>query len=158
MKVKRSYAIELNNVLSRADQVFKAPITGRFYYMVSYNRKLTEEERKLTLEAFPYDENFVAYESKRIEMLNKAGVYSNADIEKLSPEARSDLEAAVTKWRDDNIDVIKAEEAIDVERNKFLDEDIDLNLKTFTPDELPEIIAEDNWAVYNILEPLIKEA
>lgn len=156
MKIKRSYAVALNNVLNNADKLFKAPIAGRFYYMVSTNKKATADEVKLTMEAFPYDEKYLEYEQRRINMLNEAGVYRNSDIPNLSEEARKDLEERITKFRDENLDVIKNEEAIDAERAKFMEEEIDLPLRTISIDDLPEIVAEDNWGVYNVIEPLIE--
>jgi nitrogenase subunit NifH len=53
MKVKRSYALDLNAVLANSVNNFEKPISGRFRYMVSNNLKVTGEERKAVIEAFP---------------------------------------------------------------------------------------------------------
>ena len=44
MKVKRSYALDLNAVLANSVNNFEKPISGRFRYMVSNNLKVTGEE------------------------------------------------------------------------------------------------------------------
>lgn len=157
MKIKRSYAVALNNVLQNARALFKSPIAGRFLYMVSTNKKLVEEEVKLTLEAFPYDQKYTDFENERIKMLNEAGIFQNSDIAKLTDEQRIDLENRVNKLREANADAIKAEEDISVERNKFLDEEIDLPLRTIGIEDVPEIVAEDNWGIFDILSPIIEE-
>ena len=45
----------------------------------------------------------------------------------------------------------------DAQRNEFLAESIEVDLKTVKPEEVPEIVDGDGWKIYSILDPMIKE-
>lgn len=158
MKVKRSYAMGLYDVLSNAQYVFGSAVTGRFRYMCSHNRKVTEEECKLVDEAFPLDSGFVDYERRRRSILNDAGIHSDDDLKKLSADEVKALEDAVIKLRGECSDAISAQQAIDAERAKFCDEEIDIDLRKIGMADIPEITAENHWAVWDLIEPLVDES
>lgn len=158
MEVKRSFALNLYEILSNAQSVFGKPVTGKFRYVVSKNRKLCEDEAKITEEAFPNDPGFEKFEAERLDILREAGIHSNADVAKLDPEVRISLENRIIKLREEHIDACNAQDAIVAERNKFCDETISLPLATFSVNDIPPIIAENDWAIWEILEKLMVDS
>ena len=49
-------------------------------------------------------------------------------------------------------DAIKAQDEINKAKAETLDEDVEVELRTITPEELPTIVIEnDDWQVWNIL-------
>lgn len=163
MKLTRRKILDMNLVLMNAEQVFKKPIMGRFYYAVTKNRTITEEERKLTLEAYPYDGKYIEYEQKRDAMLTEAvsnrpeGVTVNQALAMLPVEQKDALQARVNTLMEEYKDAIAEEEVRNVDRNKFLDEEIEVDIRTVSPEEIPEIVAPDGWSVYSSIDPMIKE-
>lgn len=163
MQITRRKLLDMNMVLMNAEQVFKKPIMGRFYYAVTKNRSITEEERKLTLEAYPYDEKFLEYEQKRDAMLTEAvstrpeGMSVNQALAMLPVDQKDALQARVNTLMEEYKAAIDEETARNVERDKFLDEEIEVDIRTVSPDEIPEIVAADGWAVYSAIDPMIKE-
>lgn len=163
MLITRRKLLDMNMVLMSAEQVFKKPIMGRFYYAVTKNRSITEEERKLTLEAYPYDEKFLEYEQKRDAMLTEAvstrpeGMSVNQALAMLPVDQKDALQARVNTLMEEYKAAIDEETARNVERDKFLDEEIEVDIRTVSPDEIPEIVAADGWAVYSAIDPMIKE-
>ena len=163
MQITRRKLLDMNMVLMNVEQVFKKPIMGRFYYAVTKNRSITEEERKLTLEAYPYDEKFLEYEQKRDAMLTEAvstrpeGMSVNQALAMLPVDQKDALQARVNTLMEEYKAAIDEETARNVERDKFLDEEIEVDIRTVSPDEIPEIVAADGWAVYSAIDPMIKE-
>ena len=81
-----------------------------------------------------------------------AGVNTNADLAKLDKEQMSALEERITVYAEPYEDAIKAQDEINKARNETLAEDIEVELRTITPDELPPIIIDrDDWQVWNVL-------
>lgn len=163
MLIKRRKLLDMNMVLMNAEQIFKKPIVGRFYYAVMKNRNIAEEERKLTLEAYPYNEKFIEYEQKRDAMLTEAvanrpeGVNVNQALAALPADQKDALQARVNALMEEYKEAIDEETARNVDRDKFLDEEIDVDIRTVSPDEIPEIVAPDGWSVYSAIDPMIKE-
>lgn len=157
MKVKRSYALDLNAVLANSVNNFEKPISGRFRYMVSNNLKVTGEERKAVIEAFPDDPAYIEFENRRITMLREAGINSNEDIAKLTDEQRNELEQKVLQLRDECKEAIDAQTEIAKERDKFNEEEVELDLRTVPLSDVPNIIAQDDWFVWEILRPIVTE-
>lgn len=152
MTVKRKYLLELRSILANANQIFGGTIPSKVRYAFSVNMKRCNEEAKEIEEGFPNDEKWVEYERGRINLLHEAGVNSNADLSKLSTEQRNALEERIKVFAEPYEDAIKAQEEIVKARTDTLDEDVEVELRTITPDELPNIIIEnDDWQVWNVL-------
>lgn len=163
MQITRRKLLDMNMVLMSAEQIFKRPILGRFYYAVTKNRAISEEERKLTLEAYPYDERYLEYERQRNSILTEAvadrpeGVDVNDALAALPVEQKDALQDRINKLMDEYKDAIDTELATSKERDKFLDETIDVDIRTVSPNDIPEIVAPDGWSVYAAIDPMIKE-
>lgn len=155
MKVKRKLALELYAVLSQAQNVFGKPITGRFRYAVAVNQKICEEERKMVIEAFPFDPGFIEYDQKRVAILRETGINNQFDLEKLTPEDREALDGRLIKLREEYLSAIQAQENIDKERDEFCKEEIDLELRTIGINDIPEIIASNDWEISQILMQIV---
>lgn len=152
MTVKRGYLLQLRNILLNADKVFGSPIPCKVRYAFSVNLKRCTDEAKEIDDGFPPDEKWVEYERGRIAILREAGINSNADIAKLSQEQVTALEERIKVYGEPYEDAIKAQNEINRAKNETLSEDIEVDLRTVTPDELPNIIVEnEDWQVWNIL-------
>ena len=152
MTVKRKYLLELRSILANANQIFGGTIPSKVRYAFSVNMKRCNEEAKEIEEGFPNDEKWVEYERGRINLLHEAGVNSNADLTNLSTEQLNALEERIKVFAEPYEDAIKAQEEIVKARTDTLNEDVEVDLRTITPDELPDIIIEnDDWQVWNVL-------
>lgn len=159
-KVKRAYAINLNLMLEHADQVFKAPVSAWFRYFVTHNLKVTGEERKNTVEAFPPDKAFLEAEQRRFAIQKELGFNTQADFQNASPEAREELERKILDLREECKEAYENEAIIDKNRNEFCDEEIELDLRTIELERVPEFAGtneQQNWYYWNLLKPLIKD-
>jgi hypothetical protein len=152
MTVKRKYLLELRSILANANQIFGGTIPSKVRYAFSVNMKRCNEEAKEIEEGFPNDEKWVEYERGRINLLHEAGVNSNADLKKLSTEQFNALEERIKVFAEPYEDAIKAQDEINKARLETLNEDVEVEFRTITPDELPNIILEnDDWHVWNVL-------
>lgn len=152
MTIKRRYLLDLRGILVNADRIFGGTIPSKVRYAFSVNLKRCNEEAKEIEEGFPNDAKWVEYERGRVAMLHEAGINSNEDLKKLSTEQLNSLEERVKVYAEPYEDAIKSQEEINKAREETLDEDIEVELRTITPDELPTIILEnEDWQVWNIL-------
>lgn len=164
MSVKRGYLLELRKVLMNADIVFDGPISCKVRYAFSVNLKRCYEEWKEIGEGFPDDPKFLEYEAGRRKIRFDAGIRSAADEAKLTPEQRADLDKQIEKFAEPYADAIKAQNEIVKARVETLNESVEVDLRTITPVELPDIVIKDDanhiweklffnkdWYVWNIL-------
>lgn len=150
--VKRKYLLELRSILANANQIFGGTIPSKVRYAFSVNMKRCNEEAKEIEEGFPNDEKWMEYERGRINLLHEAGINSNADLTNLSTEQLNALEERIKVFAEPYEDAIKAQDEIVKARTDTLNEDVEVELRTITPDELPDIILEnDDWQVWNVL-------
>ena len=152
MTVKRKYLLDLRNILANADRIFGNKIPCKVRYAFSVNMKRCNDEAKEIDEGFPPDEKWLEYERGRIEILKESGIQCNEDLDKLSQEQLDTLTERVKVYAEPYEDAIKAQEEINKARMETLNEDVEVDLRTVTPDELPDIVLEnDHWQVWNVL-------
>ena len=84
MKIKREKLLLLNSILQQAERIFKAPISGKFYYTVTRNRNKAEEERKLCYEAYPVDQTYLEYDQKRVGICSYEVIHTDMQLRQLS--------------------------------------------------------------------------
>lgn len=167
----RKQLIDLGLVLAQADHIFKQPITGRFYYAATKNRAIAQDEYKITQEAYPESPEIVKYDLRRIALINEVGEtikegFSNMPVTErdaiinspaLTPEKKDGLMAKISELDEEFKDALEEFRKTDAQRNEFLAESIEVDLKTVKPEEVPEIVDGDGWKIYSILDPMIKE-
>lgn len=152
MTVKRKYLLDLRNIFANADKIFGGKIPSKVRYAFSVDMKRCNEEAKEIEEGFTNDEKWLEYERGRINLLHEAGVNSNDDLAKFSTEQLNALEERIKVYAEPYEDAIKAQEEINKARTETLNEDVEVELRTITPDELPTIILEnEDWQVWNVL-------
>ena len=152
MTVKRKYLLDLRAIFASADKIFGGKIPSKVRYAFSVDMKRCNEDAQEIAEGFPDDEKWLEYERGRINLLHEAGVNSNADLAKLSTEQLNALEERIKVYAEPYEDAIKAQEEINKARTETLNEDVEVELRTITPDELPAIILEhEDWQVWNVL-------
>jgi len=152
MTVKRKYLLDLLPIFANAGNIFGGSIPSKVRYAFSVNMKRCSEEAKEIEEGFPNDPKWVEYEKGRIQMVHEAGINSNEDISKLSAEQLNALDERIKVYAEPFEEAIKAQAEIDKACAETLDEDIEVDLRTITPDELPIIKTEHNdWHIWNIL-------
>ena len=152
MTVKRGYLLELRRILVNADKIFGNPIPCKVRYAFSVNLKRCNEEAKEIAEGFPPNEKWLEYENGRINILHEAGINDNKDIAKLSSEQLSALEERIKVYAEPYAEAIAAQAEINKTKDETLMEDVEVDLRVLTPDELPPIIIEkEDWSVWNVL-------
>ena len=174
MKISRRKVINLGFVLMQAEQLFKTPITGKFYYAVAKNRDMAKEEYKLSLDANPYPPQWNEYENKRIAILNEIGesvqqgftqldpsvrdsILNSTDPNVMPVETRELLIARINELREQNKDLLEEVATIDKKREEFLDEEDDFVIKTVKLSEVPEIVGGNGYQIMTDLDPMIVE-
>lgn len=174
MKISRRKVVDLGLVLMQAEQLFKAPITGKFYYACVKNREMAKEEYKLYMEANPYPPQWNEYENKRIAILNEVGetiregfstlpgeerdaILTSTDPSVMPPEKHDLLLGRINDLRKEYKDVIDEVENINRKRDEFLNEEDDFPIKTVKLSELPEIVGGNGYAIIQALDPMIVE-
>ena len=174
MKISRRKVINLGFVLMQAEQLFKTPITGKFYSAVAKNRDMAKEEYKLSLDANPYPPQWNEYENKRIAILNEIGesvqqgftqldpsvrdsILNSTDPNVMPVETRELLIARIHELREQNKDLLEEVATIDKKREEFLDEEDDFVIKTVKLSEVPEIVDGNGYQIMTDLDPMIAE-
>ena len=171
VKMTRRKLIDLGMVLAQAEHIFKQPITGRFYYAATKNRAIAQEELKLTQEAYPDSQEIMQYDQKRIALINEVGEsikegFSNLPVTErdaiinspsMTPEKKDALMAKIAELDTEYKDALEEFRKTDAQRNEFLAEEIEVDVKIVKPEEVPEIVDGDGWKIYSILDPMIKE-
>ena len=152
MTVKRRYLLQLRSILINADQIFGGPIPCKVRYAFSVNLKRCNEEAREIYEGFPPDAKWVEYETGRKAILHECGIDKDEHLQKLSTEQLNSLEERIKVYAEPYEEAIKAQAEINKAKNETLDEEIEVDLRTVTPDELPNIVVEnEDWQVWNIL-------
>ena len=161
MKIKREKLLLLNSILQQAERIFKAPISGKFYYTVTRNRNKAEEERKLCYEAYPVDQKYLEYDQKRLAIFAEEGITNDKQLYELSvnePERFNAMQERQRKLQEEFKEAIDAENKMSDARNEFFKEDLDIELRTISSSEIPEINPDAGisaWEVFNALEPIV---
>ena len=171
VKITRKQLIDLGMVLAQAEHIFKQPIAGRFYYAATKNKAIAQEELKLTQEAYPESPEIAEYDQKRIALINEVGEtiregFANLSVQErdiiinsssLTAEKKDQLMAKIAELDAEYKDALDEFRKTDVQRVDFLNEEIDVDIKTVKPEEVPEIVDGDAWKIYGILDAMIKE-
>ena len=174
MKISRRKVINLGLILMQAEKVFKAPITGKFYYAVAKNREMAREEYKLYIEANPYPPQWDEFDNTRTAIYNEVGESVQEGFSKLPPQARDAIlnsndpkvmpedkrELLITRLNElveKNKDLLEEVKAIDARREEFLDEEDDFAIKTVKLSDVPEIVAGNGYDIMMKLDPMIVE-
>ena len=161
MKIQRENLLKLNAILQQAERIFKAPISGKFYYTVTRNRNKAEEERKICYEAYPVDDKYIEYDRKRREIFIEEGITSDLKLRELSVNDRERFNAIQEKQRnlmEEYKEAIDVENKMAVARNEFFKEDLDIDLRTISSAEIPELNPDsgiNGWEVFSAIEPIL---
>ena len=164
MKIKREKVLILNNILRQVSRIFKAPISGKFYYTVTRNHQIAEEERKLCFEAYPMDQKYIEYDQKRQAIYLKEGIKNDAQLNEVAMKDAvkfNAIQESQRKLAEEYKDAIDAERQMAATRQEFFDEDIEIDIRTVSGDELPEIDPDaglNSWNVFMNIEPMVKFA
>ncbi len=157
MFLKRIELIEMCEVLDS----FKEDLNKMFVYYVSKIRKALEEERKLILDAGKPSQEYLKYESKKKELINKC---CEKDESGKLKEFNGNYKVILDKkeefekeWKD-LVETFKEE--IDKRKNelkeftKFLEEDVEVNVDKIPLKLIPDIISKEKM---DVLLSIIKE-
>ena len=158
LKLKRRQLLELNHVLKTTK--FDLPINGRFRYMVTSNVKTTDEEIKQLNEAFPTPEKFVEFKKKEAEIYKTFGVAGQEALKTATDDIKNIVEDKLIELRSEYTDAINENDELSKERFSFLEENIEADLKTITPDDVPNISTDNkyyHWDIWNTLSIIVQE-
>lgn len=156
MKLTRAKVLELNHILANAK--FEMPISARFRYTVSQNVKITKGEIDAINEAFKAPEEINEYNSRRQKIIAESGISTDEEYHEMEEEARKELDDKIKSLDEEYKELLTEVQEIENERSEFLQEEVDLDLKTIKVDDMPDI-SEDNqyphWQIWAILETIV---
>lgn len=156
MKLTRIDILNLSYILKTAN--FDLPICGRFRYMLTKNVEILEKEISDIDDAFPTPEAFTAYQKAEGEVYQKFNVNSVEAIEALAEEKRTELDSALDAVRDAHVTAIDEYNAIQVEKNEFLKEEVEIDIRTVKASDVPNISADNknnHWEIWGILSKIV---
>ncbi len=174
MKLSRQKLVDLGSVLMQAEQIFKAPITGKFYYAVVKNRELAKEEYKLYLDANPNPPQWAEFDAKRIAIIDEVGesvkegfkmlpndekdaILNSPDPTVMPPEKRELLITRINELTAENQEVVDAYNDVERRRREFMAEEDDFPIKKVKLSDIPELVNGNGFKVYEDLDPMIEE-
>lgn len=162
MQVKRAKLIILDRILQNAELIFSTPISGRFFYAVTRNRKISGEENKLSFEAYPVSERYIQFQHRKTDIFGESNISNDQELAGLAntnKELYDNVTERLKKLSEEYKDAIDEETQMRIERDKFFDEDIDVNLFLVSENELPKLsnqTAFSPWEVYSAIDVMIK--
>lgn len=158
MKLTRKQVIELNHILATTE--YDMPISARFRYAVTHNIKKTKEEIDAINDAFPPSEGLKEFFSKRNTILTKYNIKKDSDVALLEEDARKGLDAQLEEINTAYKPQLEEANAIEKEKDSFLDETVEIDLKVIKLDDMP-VIAKDNkyphWDIWSVVERIVVE-
>lgn len=174
MKLSRQKLVDLGSVLMQAEQIFKAPITGKFYYAVVKNRELAKEEYKLYLDANPNPPQWAEFDAKRIAIIDEVGesvkegfkmlpneekdaILNSPDPTVMPMEKRELLITRINELTAENQEVVEAYNDVERRRREFMAEEDDFPIKKVKLSDIPELVNGNGFKVYEDLDPMIEE-
>lgn len=156
MKLTRKNVVELDHVLKTTN--YDMPIGARFRYATSSNLKVTGAEIDEINAAFPVPDAFKEYKQKETAVYTEFGVQNVNEIASFEEEKKQAIEAKFDALKEEYADAIDEYQAIEKEKFEFLNETIDINLRTVKVDDVPDI-AKDNiyphWEIWRVLELIV---
>ncbi len=158
MELTRKQAFELNAVLKNAK--FDYPISNRFRYMSSYNIKATDAEIAATNEAFPTPEEWNKFVALQREVYAKHDIKTEADFNGKPDEEKQEIGKELEQVKTDNKDLVDAIDKYNFEKNEFMGESIDIELRKCKIDDIPIISKEnvyDDREIFDVLSLIIDE-
>lgn len=164
MKVKmtRKELFELDIVLktTKFDNTPDMPIKGVFRYMLTSNLKITGKEIEIINSAFPPADGYADYKTSEADICREFNLPRVEDASKLEDAKRNAFDDAVIALKEKFADAIEAQEIINKEKLAFLDEEIEIDLKTVSAKDFPNI-AEDNrfphWEIWRVFSTIVVE-
>lgn len=156
MKLTRKNVVELDHVLKTTN--YDMPIGARFRYTTSSNLKVTGAEIAEINAAFPVPDAYKEFKQKENAVYVEFGVTNINDIAKFEEEKKQALEAKFDALKEEYADAIDEYNAIEKEKIDFLNEEIEINLRTVKVDDVPNIATENvypHWEIWRVLELIV---
>ena len=150
MTVKHSYLIQLANILEHPERIFGGKCSGSVAYKVYMNFNTAKPFREGFQQAFPADPKWIEYSHKHDNVYAEAKVNTIQELAALPQEKQDEINAAIAAIDEEYKDTIEKEHAAELERRKMLDEDVEVDLYTVSPDDI-EIAGQDAWQLWAVL-------
>lgn len=150
MKVKHGYLIELYNILARPAMVFKGDCSGTVAYKIYMNRSVAKTYAESYAQAFPEDPEWNKYALEHDAVLQEAGIATVTDLNKRSPEQRADISKKLAEIDAKYKEVIEKHNALEAERKKTMNEDIEVELYPVLPSDV-HIRGMNAWKVWDTM-------
>ena len=150
MTVKHSYLIHVANILTHPERIFGGTCKGSIAYKMYLNRNVAKTYWDGFMQAFPVDPKWDEYVQKHDGVYAEEKVVTQNDLANLPEKKRADITAKIAEIDAEYKDVIEHEQAMEIERRKMLDEEVEVDLYTVAPDDV-EISGPDGWKLWTIL-------
>lgn len=150
MTVKHSYLIQLANILDNAPMIFSGDCQGNVGYKVYLDRNVAKTYRDGFAQAFPEDPKWAEYAAKHDAVYFKAKAATAAQLAALPPEKQAEITEQVAAIDAEYKDVIEKHNAMKMERDKTLNEIVEVDLHTVSPSDI-HIKGPDAWKIWDTL-------
>lgn len=158
MKIYRKKIKELFSILNNMN-LYEMPITSSFRFMLTENLQiLLNEVTKIdTLMKEPPE--ISEYKSKRIDILASLDIRDEESLKNLSEENKLILEERMISLNNEYITVLANIDKLESFRNDFMNEEVDLPLKTIHIDKAPNISVDttNHWGIWNSIKILFHD-
>ena len=161
ISVERGKIMQLDGILQQAEMLLDDTVTFKFYEAVRLNILKTVPEWQATVEAYPVDSKYLEYDYRKNDVLRKHDIQDEIqlnDLCKNNPEKYNPVRDELQQLAEEYKDAIEAESAMRKERAEYFKENVSIELRKVTIDDVPGIKPEVNknmWNIYNALEPMV---
>ncbi len=158
MKIKKSKIKNLFMVLDRTK--YEMPISSVFRHMATKNVTILLDKMKEIETAFAPPPEYQEYLNKRNMLITEI----NPSAATKSPvpntkEQEEKIKEELTKLNSEYADLLQRVVALNVEKEKSMNEEIDLPLMQISIKDMPTIAkdTENHWVVWSVLETFVKD-
>ena len=161
MKLMRKNVIEINNVLALTN--YDHPISSLFRYAVSKNLKMTKEEIDEINSAFPTPEQVIKYQKERNNVFETYNIRSDIEYKNQPEDVRKSVDDELNALNKKYEEILEEVKELDKDKMEFLEEEIDIPLKTVKIKDVPTISSNQDriklsgWDIYKILERIVED-
>lgn len=150
MTVKHSYLIQLANILANPGRIFSGECKGTVAYKVYMDRNVAKTYLDGFVQAFPEDPRWVEYMQKHDNVYREANVQTTTQLAALPPEQQAEITEKISAIDAEYKDAIEKNNAIEIERRKTLDEEVEVDLYTVNSADI-SIQGDDAWVIWDVL-------
>ena len=150
MTVKHSYLIQVANILANPARIFAGDCKGDVAYKVYMDRNTAKTYLDGFLQAYPVDPKWDEYTRKHDMVYAEANVQTSAQLAALPQEKQAEITEKIAAIDTEYKEVIEKNTALEKERRKTLDEEVEVDLYTINSSDV-NIQGPNAWEIWDVL-------